>query len=91
MREFAGIAERLARLEVNLTNLASSVSGKSSEFELTSLSKRVQDFETDVTEVKRDVANIKNMLAQYRGAFVVLGVIWPLVADWVKKILLGGI
>lgn len=90
MREFAGIAERLARLEVNLTNLASSVSGKSSEFELTSLSKRVQDFETDVTEVKRDVANIKNMLAQYRGAFVVLGVIWPLVADWVKKILLGG-
>ena len=81
--------ERIATLEASHRAVVSILSEKGSGHDFAALEKRVNAFEHDVGEVKTDVGKIKDMLAQWRGAAVILGLIWPLVFQWVQKALFG--
>lgn len=104
MREFSEVrkeisgfmqsfGERIATLEASHRAVVSILSEKGSGHDFAALEKRVSAFEVDINgfkeNVKEDIDKIKDMLSQYRGAAIVLGLIWPLVVQWLQKALFG--
>lgn len=78
MREFSEIRERIGRLEAHMSNLTSAVSSKGSGTDMVAFEKRLE-------HVERSQEELRSLLSQYRGALVVLGLIWPFLSDWIKS------
>lgn len=71
------VLERLARIETKLAHIEDALRVPDGQT-LTSLSHRVAELESEVHR-------ISDLLSQWRGAAVLLGLVWPLVLDWIKS------
>lgn len=91
MREFSEVrrdlsgfmqsfGERLAALETSHRAVASLLSEKGSGHDFERLQNRVD-------AIDKDLSKIKDLLSQWRGAAVVIGIIWPLALQWIQKLL----
>jgi predicted trehalose synthase len=82
MREFSVVGERLARLETTMASIARSIDHKGETAEVAHIAKRVD-------AVEQDLSKIKELLSQWRGAAIILGLVWPLLLQWIQKQFFG--
>jgi hypothetical protein len=82
MREFNVVGERLARLETSMASIARSIEHKGETAEVAHVSERVK-------LVEQDLSKIKELLSQWRGAAFILGLVWPLLLQWIQKQFFG--